>query len=369
MASLSQTKNGFGSSRSILGVMDQFTKKPMKKIPENYIRPEQEPSTLSHGTHPLPTIPIIDMNYLSLQGDAADNFELEKMHSKCKEWGFFQLVNHGVSFQLLENLKQEIENFFKLSSEEKLKYKIRPGDVEGYGTVIRCEDQKLDWGDRFYMILNPVHRRKPYLFPELPSSFRSTLDSYYKELQKLAMKLLGLLGKAINMEMREVEDLFEDGMQSMRMTYYPPCPQPELVMGLTPHSDATGITILHQINGVEGLEIKKDGIWIPVNFLQDAFVVNVGDIMEILSNGVYSSIEHRATVNKVKERISIAMFFNPKFEAEIGPARSLISQQNPPLFRRVLMEEYFREFFSRNLNGKAHLEKMRITSGEGNTIQ
>ena len=103
------------------------------------------------------------------------------------------------------------------------------------------------------------------------------------------MTVLGLLGKATNMELKEVEDLFDDGMQSIRMTYYPPCPQPELVVGLTPHSDASGITILNQVNGVEGLEIKKDGVWIPVTFLPDAFVVNVGDIMEVnLSHFCYA---------------------------------------------------------------------------------
>jgi isopenicillin N synthase-like dioxygenase len=95
------------------------------------------------------------------------------------------------------------------------------------------------------------------------------------------MTLMGLMGKAFKMEIREMEELFEDGMQSMRMTYYPPCPQPELVVGLTPHSDATGITILHQVNGVGGLQIKKDGVWIPVNFIPNAFVVNVGDTMEV----------------------------------------------------------------------------------------
>ena len=77
-----------------------------------------------------------------------------------------------------------------------------------------------------------------------------------------------------------MEDLFEDEMQSTRMTYYPPCQQPEFV-GLLPHSDATGITIVHQANGVGGLQIKKDGIWSPLNFIPNAFVVNVGDIMEV----------------------------------------------------------------------------------------
>ncbi|GMY37822.1 protein SRG1 [Fagus crenata] len=90
-------------------------------------------------------------------------------------------------------------------------------------------------------------------------------------------------------------------------------------------------------------------------------------ILQILSNGAYTSIEHRATVNSEKERISIAMFFNPKFEAKIGPLTSILSPQNPPLFKSIGMEEYVKDFFSRNINGKSHLEKMRIKSGDGNT--
>ncbi|KAJ1430564.1 Oxoglutarate/iron-dependent dioxygenase [Sesbania bispinosa] len=359
MASSSPVSTVFGSTHSVLGIMD-MAMKPDTEIPEMYIRPEQESPIQPDETNPLPTIPIFDFKSL-VYGTAIDT-DLERLFTACKEWGFFQVVNHGVNSQLLEKLKLEIENFFKLPTEEKTKYQIRPGDVQGYGTVIRCKDQKLDWGDRFYMVINPVERRKPYLFPELPTSLRDTLESYMTELRKLGMTLLGLLGKAISMEMKEVENLFDNGMQSVRMTYYPPCPKPELVVGLTPHSDATGITILHQVNGVEGLEIKKGGVWIPVTFLQDAFVINVGDIMEILSNGAYTSIEHRAAVNREKERISIAMFFNPKFEAEIGPVKSLISSQNPPLFKRMLMEDYFKDFFSRNLNGKSHLDKMRVTS-------
>jgi len=85
---------------------------------------------------------------------------------------FMQVVNHGVSSELLQKLKHEIEKFFQLPIEEKKKYQIRAGDVQGYGSVIRCKDQKLDWGDRFYMLINPVERRKPYLLPQLPASLR-----------------------------------------------------------------------------------------------------------------------------------------------------------------------------------------------------
>jgi isopenicillin N synthase-like dioxygenase len=107
------------------------------------------------------------------------------------------------------------------------------------------------------------------------------------------MTLMVLIGKAVKMDTREIEELFEDGLQSMRMTYYPPCSQPELVVGLSPHSDLTGVTILHQVNGVDGLQIKKDGVWIPVSFLPDAFIVNVGDIMEVCHT--YLSLPNNTT--------------------------------------------------------------------------
>ncbi|RVX10649.1 Protein SRG1 [Vitis vinifera] len=316
--------------------VQELIKEPIPAVPQPFILDDPQPPILSAST-PLPQLPTIDMKHLIMSETAGS--ELEKLHSTCKEWGFFQaneeddLVNHGVSSSFMEKLKSEIGEFYKLPLEERMKYKMRPGDVEGYGlSPIRSEDQKLDWGDRFYMTTNPIHTRKPYLLPELPPSLRDSLECYLAELQKLVMMLLGFMAKALKLEKGEMEELFEDGMQS--------------------------------INGVDGLQIKKDGVWIPVSFLPDALVVNVGDILEILSNGVYTSIEHRATVNAAKERISIAMFFNPKSSAQIKPAASLINPQNPPLFKQVGMEKYFKDFFSRKLDGKSYLEHMKIKNEE-----
>lgn len=87
--------------------------------------------------------------------------------------------------------------------------------------------------------------------------------------------------------------------------------------------------------------------------------------MQILSNGVYKSIEHRAIVNETNERMSLAMFFNPKLEADVGPSKSHTrSKGNSPLYKTLVMEQYLKEFFSRKLNGKAFLEKMKIKNEE-----
>ncbi|GMY37810.1 protein srg1 [Fagus crenata] len=109
----------------------EHTKEPMIAVPQKYIRPYQEPPAFSDGNPFSSTVPTIDMKQLVLEEDI--DLELEKLHSTCKEWGLFQLVNHGVSSSLLEKLKHEIEEFFKLPLEEKMKYKKRPGDIDGYG--------------------------------------------------------------------------------------------------------------------------------------------------------------------------------------------------------------------------------------------
>lgn len=96
------------------------------------------------------------------------------------------------------------------------------------------------------------------------------------------MKILYVMARALGMKTEDMNVLFEqDGTQMMRINYYPPCPQPERVMGLCPHTDAIGLAILLQVNETEGLQIKKDGAWIPVPYLPDAFVVNIGDILEV----------------------------------------------------------------------------------------
>ncbi|XVF87237.1 hypothetical protein PTKIN_Ptkin18bG0102700 [Pterospermum kingtungense] len=339
--------------------VQELVKDPiLTTIPQHFVRlDDQQPADPS-----MPVIaPTIDMAQLVSGADEYD-VELEKLHSTCKDWGLFQLVNHGVSSSVLERLKHEVEEFFKLPLEEKMKYKVREGEAEGYGNIAR-EAGKLDWSDRLYIITNPIHRRQPHLFPELPSSLRNTLESYFLELQMLATKLFCLMAKALKIDNKEMIEYFDDGMQSVRMTYYPPCPKPEVVMGMTPHSDGSLLTILHQVNGVNGLEINKDGVWFPLRFHPDSLVVNVGDILEIFSNGVYHSIEHRVAANSERDRISVAFFIHPKFEAEVGPSLTLTNHNHPSLFKRIGMEQYVKDFFARNLNGKTYLQHLRIQNG------
>ncbi|CAN1230393.1 Protein SRG1 [Linum grandiflorum] len=279
-------------------------------VPDRYIRPEQDPPSAATSAV---EVPVIDMDKLMV--GSSDDQELGRLHKACQEWGFFQLVNHGVSRELVEKVKTEVKDLFNLPPEEKEKYSQRPGELEGFGQAfVLSDEQKLDWGDMFHVTSLPKHLRKPYLFPYLPLPLRDTLDEYSEALKKLAMSILNLMAKALGMDQTEMNELFEQGWQNLRLNYFPPC----------------------------------------------AFIVNVGDILEIISNGVYKSIEHRGTVNSVKERLSFATFLSPKLDGELGPAPSLVTPDGPAKFKRIAVKDYFKGLFGKELDGKSYLDMMRV---------
>lgn len=116
----------------------------------------------------------------------------------------------------------------------------------------------------------------------LVQHLRATLDSYSSELVRILPFLLRAMAKNLGVSPDVLASMFEEGTQGIRLNFYPPCKQANEVMGLTPHSDATGLTLLTQLNDVDGLQIKKSGKWLPIKPLPRAFIVNVGDVIEVV---------------------------------------------------------------------------------------
>ncbi|KAL0834970.1 protein SRG1 [Brassica napus] len=346
------------SSIIVPSVQEMVEENLITTVPPRYLRFDLDKAEIDSDLRT--EIPIIDMNLLC--SSTSMDSEIDKLDFACKEWGFFQLINHGMDSSSLEKIKSEVQDFFNLPMEEKRKLRQRPGEIEGFGQAfVVSEEQKLDWGDMFLLTMQPIHLRKPHLFPKLPPPFRDALEKYSSEVKSIAKILLANMARALKIKPDEMEYLFGDDLgQKLRMNYYPPCPEPDKVYGLTPHSDATGLTILLQVNEVEGLQIKKNGKWVSVKPLPNAFVVNIGDMLEMITNGAYKSIEHRGVVNSEKERLSVATFHNTGTGKEIGPLRSLVERQKGACFRTVTPEEYFKGLASRELDGKAFLDVWRI---------
>ncbi|GLJ27802.1 hypothetical protein SUGI_0545590 [Cryptomeria japonica] len=264
------------SKRFSVPIVQELASQNLQSLPQRYIRSEKErPITFPY---PHPDIPIIDMDMLLRDSDLCRQKKLEKLGITCQQWGFFQV----------ERMKAIVREFIELPLKEKLKYEMQ--DIEGHvQSFIASDGQILDWADIVSLTTLPLENRKMDFWPTTPSDLR-----YVK-----------------------------------RMNYYPPCPRPDLVLGLSPHSDGNTLTVLLQDDETVGLQICKDGEWIPVNPIPGALVINIGDMLEGLSNGLYKSIEHRAVTNIDRDRISIAMFYCLDKETEVGPVPELIDELHP----------------------------------------
>ncbi|CAI0396548.1 unnamed protein product [Linum tenue] len=336
-------------------------------VPLRYIRPELELERVSKDD---------DMSKLNDNvRDGGDDDEAAKLHSACKDWGFFQVINHGVAEEVILKMKEDIQEFFSQPLEEKMKYAQLPNGIEGYGQAfVVSEEQKLDWGDMLYINAQPINRRNMRLWPSSLSSIRASLDQYSIELEKVAQSLMISMAKNLGVEPEKLLDLFKEGVQTVRMNYYPPCEQASKVIGIAPHSDGSGLTLLNQVNEVQGLQIKKDGKWIPVDPIPGAFIVNVGDIIEIMSNGVYKSIEHRALVNHKKERLSIAAFHDPNVDAMIEPLpnlHTLDQEKQAPNYKSISHQDFKKLGRKMKLDGKNKglIQYLKIQTKKRNEFQ
>ncbi|WOL15955.1 S-norcoclaurine synthase 1-like [Canna indica] len=180
----------------------------------------------------------------------------------------------------MEKVKSVIVEFFELPVEEKKGFAQVGNSLQGYGqSFVVSEDQKLDWGDMFYLVARPLCPRDLSFWPTHPSSFRETLSAYSSEVRRIASTLLQLMAKNLEIAPNDFSDIFQDQPQGRRMNYYPPYvsksrPSPRPFPAHRRHRLNASL----QVSQVQGLQIKKDGKWFPVQPLPHAFTVNIGDI-------------------------------------------------------------------------------------------
>ncbi|KAJ1261624.1 hypothetical protein BS78_09G044700 [Paspalum vaginatum] len=241
-------------------------------------------------------VPVIDFSKL----DGAERAEtMKQIANGCEEWGFFQLVNHGIPLELLERVKKAL-----VAAEQR-------------GEAVAPVDD-MDWEDIFY-----IHDGCQW--PSDPPAFKETMREYRTELRKLAERVMEAMDENLGLEAGSIKRAFSgDGRHEpffgTKVSHYPPCPRPDLITGLRAHTDAGGVILLFQDDRVGGLEVFKDGDWTDVQPLPGAIVVNTGDQIEVLSNGRYRSAWHRVLPMRDGNRRSIASFYNPANEATISPA-------------------------------------------------
>ncbi|KAF8404152.1 hypothetical protein HHK36_009032 [Tetracentron sinense] len=307
-------------------------------IPLEFIRSEKEQPAITTFHGPVPEIPTIDLS-------DPDQEKLARAISDASQnWGLFQVVNHGIPSDVISKLQSVGRDFFELPHEEKEAYAKPPGakTIEGYGTKLQKEvEGKKSWVDHLFHKIWPPSSINYHFWPKNPSSYREANEEYAKWLRGVVDKLFTSLSLGLGLEGHVLKDAVggDELEYLMKINYYPPCPRPDLALGVVAHTDMSTITVLVP-NEVAGLQVFKDDHWFDAKYIPNALIVHIGDQIEILSNGKYKSVLHRTTVNKEKTRMSWPVFCEPSPELVMGPLPQLVSEENPAKYKAKKYKDY-----------------------------
>ncbi|XP_022892556.1 feruloyl CoA ortho-hydroxylase 1-like [Olea europaea var. sylvestris] len=246
----------------------------LQTLPKHYIQPPQEQiSTSTILTEE--SIPVIDMS------NSNEQIVADMICNAAEKWGFFQIVNHGIPMQVLENVKNATHKFYGLPAEEKKKYSKgeSPTNNVRYGTSFSPQAEKaLEWKD--WLSFFYVSDEEAAAF--WPSICRDEALEYRKKSEHVIKKLLEILMKRLNITcIDETKESLLMGSTRINLNYYPKCPNPDLTIGVGRHSDVSTLTILLQ-DEIGGLYVRKldTDFWIHVPPIDGSLVINVGDLVK-----------------------------------------------------------------------------------------
>ena len=313
-------------------------------------------------------IPIIDLGpYRAGAPGALERVAAELDHA-CREIGFFFIKNHGVSEDLIARVFAQSKAFHDLPLEQKAKTPINR-DNRGYmplgGTTLKTStvnkntrpslNASFFLGRDFPADHPDVLAGKPFRslnqWPEGLPEFRPTLREYLDRIEQLCMELLPLYAVGLGMprDFFNTHPAFQQPQLGIRMLEYPYAEKiEENQFGAAPHCDYGFFTILAQAN-MPGLELKtKSGEWIAAPALPGTFLVNTGDFCMRWSNDRYVSTPHRVVHTARQTRYSVAYFFSPNPDVEIGCLPTCTSADDPPHYPAMTYGAYYRAAINAN---------------------
>lgn len=202
------------------------------------------------------------------------------------------------------------------------------------------------------------------------------MSAYIEAVRELACELLDLMAEGLRIPDRSVfSRLIRDGDSDslVRLNHYPPMPLlckdkdsstcNQNKVGFGEHSDPQILTILRS-NDVGGLQISlHDGAWVPVTPDPATFCVNVGDLLQVMTNGRFVSVRHKALTNSYKSRMSMAYFAGPPPNARIAVPPEMITPTKPALYKPFTWAEFKKAAFALRL-GDRRLGLFRMEGDE-----
>ncbi|KAF8730253.1 hypothetical protein HU200_017234 [Digitaria exilis] len=326
------------------------------------------------------SFPVINMEKLKTEEKPK---AMEVIRDACENWGFFELLNHGISHELMDEVERLTKAHYTNCREPKFQeFAARTLEAGEKGADVK----DVDWESTFFLRHLPAsniadlpdlddHYSKRSLGALLSVGLeysceavtdrafrvapcRQVMKQFASEIQKLSEKLLELLCENLGLEKGYLKQAFAGSNGptfGTKVSAYPPCPRPDLVDGLRAHTDAGGIILLFQDDQVSGLQLLKDGEWVEVPPIRHAIVVNIGDQLEVITNGRYKSVMHRVLTRPDGNRMSIASFYNPGADAVIFPAPELVAgeeERAEAAYPRFVFEDYMNLYVQHKFEAK-----------------
>ncbi|XP_027165852.1 1-aminocyclopropane-1-carboxylate oxidase homolog 1-like [Coffea eugenioides] len=331
----------------------------IKKVPRMFYSLPDDSVKASDNRKADVGIPVVALD--DIDGDPIHRKKVVDIVREASEkWGFFQVVNHSIPVEVLEEMLDGVRRFYDQDTEVKKRWYTRDGSE----TVVYNSNFDLfsapsaNWRDTSYVNMAPKVPRAD----ELPEACSDILIKYSEYIKKLGRSLFELLSEALGLKPNHLNDIGCSEGLAVLYHCYPACPEPELTLGATKHADYDFMTVLLQ-DHTGGLQILYENQWVDVPPVPGALVVNVGDLLQLISNDKFNSSQHRVLANRAGPRVSVACFFTTGLapsSKRYGPIKELLSEDNPPRYRETTVRDYSLHYNAKGLGTTSALLDFRI---------
>lgn len=309
------------------------------------------------------SIPVIDVAPLL---DGSDKMGVAKqIRWALSNAGFMYVKNHGVAQSFVDDVFDVTRRFFELPMADKMALHVSKSDVALRGYIEpfgentdpgKTRDLKecFDIGPERASLEGPFFG--PNQWPSGFPQFQELVYGYHQKMVTLSKQLLRGIALSLDLPETHFEAIMKDPISIQRLLHYPPQNgiADKDIIGIGAHTDYGNLTILAQ-DDVGGLQVmNREGNWVDGTPIRGAFVINIGDLIQKLTNDIYLANMHRVINTSGRERYSIPFFIDADFEAVIAPLPSCVSEANPQRYQPVTCGAHK---FGRFVASYAHLQK------------
>ena len=296
-------------------------------------------------------VPVLDLTPLN-EGRSLESLAHE-LRRACKTIGFFYVANHGVPKDVIDGVFAATRRYFALPLEKRMQLRIderfrrgfMPQGINQHPGYAPDLKESFEYGldlpmdDADVVAGRPLHG--PNRWPADMPWLRQAAEAYFEETIALGKRLLRVFALSLGLDEAYFLRFTRKPMAQTRLFHYPPQPVPdEKQLGVAPHTDYGMITLLTQ-DPIGGLELRKrDGEWVGAPWIENTFVINLGDLFRVWTNDLYVSNVHRVVNRTGRERYSIPTFYNLDYDTPVACLPTCQSVSNPPKYEPIKSGDY-----------------------------